>query len=338
MKAAVYQGKQRFQVKDLPDPKPGPGQVQIDIKYSAVCGTDVHGFMYDKVPPGSVIGHEFSGVVAQVGKGVTRWKAGDRVVGYGGTPPPGKGPFWSADPRYDFSATGFARGRTGAYAGKMVMEEWEPTPIPKNVPDLAAALCEPTAVGVHAVRKSKLRLGDSVAIVGAGPIGLLCMQAARVAGARKVIVSEPAPARAKAAAALGADEVINPLKEDAVGRMVALTEGVGPDVIFECAAGPNTLEQSLTAVRRKGQVVLIALAWEPTPVSPVAWAGREVEFLASFGAEPIDFRTTLDLMSTGEVNVDPLVSEAHILELGEIQSAFEELMKPRNKVQTVFKL
>ncbi|MBM3948185.1 MAG: hypothetical protein FJ312_02885 [SAR202 cluster bacterium] len=151
MKAAVYQGKQRFQVKDLPDPKPGPGQVQIDIKYSAVCGTDVHGFMYDKVPPGSVIGHEFSGVVAQVGKGVTRWKAGDRVVGYGGTPPPGKGPFWSSDPRYDFSATGFARGRTGAYAGKMVMEEWEPTPIPKNVPDLAAALCEPTAVGVHAV-------------------------------------------------------------------------------------------------------------------------------------------------------------------------------------------
>ena len=221
MRAAVYKGGQQFTVEDLPDPTPGPGQVVIDVNYCAICGTDVHHFLYDIAPPGTVMGHEYSGVVSSVGEGVSRWSVGDRVVGGGGEPPaevraasPNRGE------RFNYRLEGFsgASSRVRAYAEKVLLEEWEPVPIPEGVSDEEAAMCEPCAVTVHAVRLSQLRLGDSVVVLGAGPIGLLCMQVARAAGASRVIVSEPAPARAEAARRLGADAVINPLEEDAVER------------------------------------------------------------------------------------------------------------------------
>ena len=88
MRAAVYQGSQQFAIEDMADPTPGPGQVVIDVNYCAICGTDVHHFLYDIAPPGTVMGHEYSGVVSAVGDGVARWSVGDRVVGGGGEPPP----------------------------------------------------------------------------------------------------------------------------------------------------------------------------------------------------------------------------------------------------------
>ena len=90
MKAAVYLGNQQLTVEDLAIPEPGPGEILVKVGYSAICGTDVHAFLYDIAPPGSVMGHEFSGVVESVGPGVNQWQEGDRVVGGGGTPPPGQ--------------------------------------------------------------------------------------------------------------------------------------------------------------------------------------------------------------------------------------------------------
>ena len=88
MRAAVYQGNQQFAIEDLADPAPAPGQVVVDVEFCAICGTDVHAVMYDIAPVGSVLGHEYSGVISRVGPGVERWKVGDRVVGGGGEPPP----------------------------------------------------------------------------------------------------------------------------------------------------------------------------------------------------------------------------------------------------------
>ena len=113
------------------------------------------------------------------------------------------------------------------------MDEWEFTPVPNDVTDEQAALTEPCAVTVHAVRLSDVKLGDAVVVLGAGPIGLLCMQTARAAGATTVIVSEPATACAEAARRLGADTVINPLQDDLEARVMELTGGAGPQVVFE---------------------------------------------------------------------------------------------------------
>ena len=213
MRAAIYKGEQVLQVEDIPDPIPGPGQVVMKVRYSAICGTDVHAFMYDLPPAGTVLGHEFMGTIVDVGEGVTRLKAGDRVIGGGGHPPHGAPPTVRSDPRFNYRTMGIgAHARQLGYAEYVMMEEWEPTPVPADVTDEQAALCEPCAVTVHAVRLSDIKLGDTVMVLGAGPIGLLCMQTARAAGATMVIVSEPAPGRAEAARRLGADAVLNPME------------------------------------------------------------------------------------------------------------------------------
>ena len=117
MKAAVYKGEQRLEIEDVPTPSAGPGEVVIKIRYCAICGTDVHAFMYDVAPPGTVMGHEYCGTVSEVGEGVTKWKLGDRVVGGGGNPPPGVLTGTRAHPRFNYRTMGFPQnGRLRAYA------------------------------------------------------------------------------------------------------------------------------------------------------------------------------------------------------------------------------
>ena len=335
MRAAVYKGNQQFAIEQLADPTPGPGQVVIDVAFCAICGTDVHAFLYDVAPAGTVMGHEYSGTVSQIGPDVTRWSVGDRVVGGGGEPPPDGSATVARGPRFNYRTEGFAGGRVRAYAERVLLEDWEPIPIPGGVSDQEAAMCEPCAVTVHAVRISQLKLGDSVAVLGAGPIGLLCMQVARAAGASKVVVSEPVPARAEAARKLGADAVIDPTEQDATERIVELTDGLGPDVVFECAASRNTLDQALEVAKRGGQVVLVAIAWEPTAVLPPNWMAREVSLQTTFGTTPNDWRIALELIRAGTVSMEPLVSEASFLPLSDIQDAFEALCEPSTQVQMV---
>lgn len=337
MKAAVYKGNRRFEIEDLPTPEPGAGQVLMKVRYCAICGTDVHAFMYDIAPPGTVLGHEFCGTVAAVGAGVTRWQGGDRVIGGGGTPPPGKEPPTRSEPRFNYRTMGFPHGSVHAYAEYILMEDWQLLAIPEGVPDEAAALTEPCAVAVHAVRNSSLEVGGSAGIIGAGPIGLLCLQAARAAGATSIFVSEPAPARYRAAVELGADAVINPNQDDPIDRMVELTGGLGPDVVFDCAGIGSTLDQALNTVRRGGQAVLVAVPWEPLPLMPADWMAREIRFQSSWSSLPEDWRTALELVQSGKISMQPLLSEASFIPLAEIQSAFEALMKPSTQLQLVVK-
>ena len=338
MKAAIYKGKQRLSVEEVPTPEPGPGQLLVKVRYSAICGTDVHAFLYDVPPPDMVMGHEYSGTVARLGPGVSSWRLGDRVVGSGGTAPPGEEPAFIADPRFNFHTVGYTPGRGRGYAEYVLMQEWQPIAVPDQVRDEEAALCEPCGVAVRAVRNSALRLGDSVAVLGAGPIGMFTIQAARAAGATAVFVSEPSVARKAAAAKLGADAVVDPIEEDVVARMESLTGGKGPDVVFDCAGTGSTLDQAFNIVRRSGQVVLVAVSWQPVPVLPVNWMGREVRLQSSFGAWPDDYRIALDLIGSGRVTIEPMVSQAEFIPLAEIQAAFEALAQPSTQLQTIIAL
>ena len=337
MRAAVYKGNQRLAVEEIPTPDPGPGQVLVRVKYCAICGTDVHGFLYDVVPPGTVLGHEYCGTIARVGPDVSTWEQGDRVVGGGGAPPPGEGSPQGTLPRFNYRTEGFSGKKLRAYAEYVLMEEWEPIPIPDGVTDEEAALCEPCAVAVHAVKRSRLAVGDPVAVLGAGPIGLFCLQVAKASGAGRVIVSEPSATRRAAALELGADEVLDPTQEDVVSRMVSLTDGLGPQIVFECAAAKPTLEQALNMVCRRGQIVLVAIAWEPVEVLPANWMAHEVELRSSFGSVPEDWRTSLELVRSGGVRMGPMLTEAGFIPIDEIQQAFEALIKPTTQLQMVVK-
>ena len=160
MRAAVYKGEQVLQVEEIPDPTPGPNQVVMRVKYSAICGTDVHAFLYDLAQPGAVMGHEYTGTIVDVGADVTRWKTGDRVVGGGGHPPPGAGSATRTNPRFNYRTMGFQHNnRPRGYAEYVLLDEWEPTAVPDDVTDEQAALCEPCAVTVHAVRLSGHQTG-----------------------------------------------------------------------------------------------------------------------------------------------------------------------------------
>lgn len=337
MKAAVYQGNQRLVIEDIPVPEPGPGEILVKVSHSAICGTDVHAFLYDIAPVGTVMGHEFSGTVAAVGPGITSWKEGDRVIGGGGTPPPGMEAPLRRQEQYNYRLEGFADTRKRGYAEFTLLNEWAPLKIPDNVTDLHASLTEPCSVAVRAVRLSNIKLGDVVAVLGAGPIGLLTMQAARAAGARRIIVSEPSTARRKAALELGADAVVDPSREDAISSVIELADGDGPHVVYECAAAAPTLDAALNMVRKQGNVMLVALAWENVPMLPVDWAGKEIQLNTTFGAEPYDWKVALDLMSSGKVKLEPMLQGTDILSLEDIQDAFEALIKPSNQVQMVVK-
>ena len=335
MKAAVYQGNRIFAIQEIPVPQINASQVLVKVKYCAICGTDVHTVMYDVLLPDSIIGHEYCGVIVEVGSKVTQWKIGDRVIGGGGDSPVGIPYGITADPRYSYKDSLPKMGTNGAYAEFVRLESWEPMAIPESVSDEEATMCEPVAIAVRAIRNSQMKLGDSVAIIGSGPIGLLCMQVARAAGAGSVFVSEPAPARREVALQLGADMVIDPTTEDPVDKIISATNGIGPDIVFECAAAKNTLDQALTMTKRYGQVVLVAIPWEPVELMPVEWIGREVNLQTSASKSPSDWSEALELIRRKEISLAPLLSDASFVDLENLQGAFESLYEPQDQVKIV---
>lgn len=284
--------------------------------------------------PSTILGHEYSGVITAVGEGVEEWKVGDRVVGGGGTSPSGTPSRLSASPRYTARMLGFSPiAFWGGYAEYVLLDAWKPLPIPDTVTDETVALTEPCAIAVHGVRLSKLKVGDKVAIIGAGPIGLLTLQTVKAAGAGEVYVSEPSPARREAAKQLGADHVLDPINEDVVAKLVEQTGGIGPDVVFECAGARNTLQQSLAMVRRTGQVLVVSLAWKDDPVLTVEWVGREIEMKTAYGSKPRDWEISLNLMKQDKVQAGPMVPTDSYVPLDGIQEAFESLLQPDATVQ-----
>lgn len=337
MKAAIYLGAGRFEIREIQTPAPGPGNVLIRVRYCGICGTDVHTVMYDVTPPGSQMGHEYCGEIAALGEGVEGWTVGDRVVGGGGMPPRDFVDQFGAEPRFNYRTMSPGREPMWArgYAEFVEMESWRPIPMPEGVSYEAAAMAEPLATAVHAVRRSSLKVGDSVAVLGAGPIGLFTAQVARAAGAARLLVAEPSPVRAAAAREIGADEVIDPTETDIEQAFADLTEGIGPDVAFECAAAPGTLDDALRIVRRGGNCVLVSLDWQTTGLKPVDWIAREVEFTTSFIYEPRDWRIGLDLIARGLVRVEPLMADGAIIGLDSIQDAFARLMSPAGDIKVL---
>jgi (R,R)-butanediol dehydrogenase/meso-butanediol dehydrogenase/diacetyl reductase len=138
--------------------------------------------------------------------------------------------------------------------------------------------------------------------------------------------------------AVGAMTVIDPFEQDAVERMVELTNGRGPNVVFDCAGLKNTLQQAFDTVRRAGQVVLVAVPWEPVPLLPAEWMAREIDFKSSWGGLPEDWQISLDLLAGGKISAPSLMSETSIITLDEIQKTFEALMNPTTQLQTVIRM
>lgn len=330
MKAAVYKEKGLMEVEEITLSQPGPGEVLCRVSYCGICGTDLHNYAFGVPAAGSVLGHEWCGVVTELGKGVSDFKPGERVMLY-------KHPWPSAtegekiDPRktrINPRAYYAQPGRRGAYAEYTKAAASRLVRVPDDVSDQAAACLEPLVAAVHAVRLGNIKVSDNVAFIGAGPIALFMIQRVRQAGARQIYVSEISPARRQKALELGADHVFNPLEADIVAEIVSLTGDRGPDVVYECAAAKNTLDQACKLVARNGRVTCLAVYQEPITLNPLDWymMQPEIKFTTNGDSTPYDWEICLEILRKRSIDVEAIITK--IITLDEIQDTFQQLLKP----------
>jgi L-iditol 2-dehydrogenase len=321
MKALVLTAYGRLEIQELPRPEPGPRDVRVRVRACGICGSDVHG--YDgstgrRVPP-LVMGHEAAGEVEAVGAEVAGFKPGDRVT-FDSTIHCGECRYCRAG-RVNLCdrrrVVGVAPGdyrQDGAFAECVVVPERIVCRVPDAVPFEHAAMVEPLAVAVHAVRRAGLAPGDRAVVVGCGMIGLLTLQAAKAAGAAVVVATDLDPDRLAQARRLGADVALGP-GDDIPGRVGELTGGQGLDVAFEAVGASAPIGTALACLKKGGTLVLIGNVTPRVEVDLQAIVTREIALLGTCASNG-EYPEALDLLARGAVRLDGLISRIAPLEEG----------------------
>ena len=330
MRAGLVTGRQQIELVEFAEPEPETGKAVVQIEYCGICGTDLHAF-HDGGPYNPAIcGHEWSGTISALGSGVEGVREGDRV-GIGVAPACGHCAECRAGDAAHCRGTlmgmlgiGPLAPPHGGFAPAIAIDATRLYPVHPNLSDVESAMLEPATVAVHALRRTPLRLGDAVVVLGAGPIGLLVLQCARAAGAGCAVVVEPEPNRARIAAELGATAVIDPRSEDVEARIKEECGPLGADVVFECAGIPTTIDQSVSLVRRGGVVSLVGLATVPAEIAPGSWLAREVRLVASLGYLHEEFDFAMQLVADGRLKLEPLHSGT--VGLAGLEPAFRQLL------------
>jgi len=327
MKAALYQRGGDFEVNDVPDPDPGPGEVVVEVAYCGICGSDLHLIEKGMLPGGAVIGHEASGVVAKAGDGVADFKEGDPVVVMPLDPCNSCAPCQAGNTH--MCESGMERnyglgGRPGAFSNYMLTTPAMLFPVPDGLDLKAAALTEPWAVAVHGVNMLGEASGRLACILGAGPIGLLCLYALRRAGFENVLVSEPDPFRAGLAAKAGAT-VVDTSKQ-MLGKAILEAADRSPDVIADCAGTPGSFADSFSALRPGGDVLMLGIHMGPLSFMPLIYFLKEPTIRFSFGYTSRQFGESLKSLAGGAV--DPGLIISSVMPLDKIGEAFDMLGGP----------
>jgi (R,R)-butanediol dehydrogenase/meso-butanediol dehydrogenase/diacetyl reductase len=324
MQTAAYVGNARIEVGSAEAVPPAPGEVQISVAYTGLCGTDLHilhGNMDARVSTPLVFGHEMSGTIAAVGEGVDAWKPGDAVtvmpLDWDGTCPA-----CLAGNSHICQNLNFV----GIDSPGSLQQTWNVRQdllvrLPAGVPLQVAALAEPVAVAVHDVRRSELSDGDRVVVIGGGPIGVLIATVARSFGG-EVAVIEPEPSRRAQIDALGFP-TIDPRTTDQTAWVEEWTDGAGADVVFEVSGAAAAVRGATALAKVRGTLVVVAI--HPTPreidLQRVFW--RELRILGARVYQRADFETAVELLADGVIPVDSVISR--IVPLTGIAEAFDDL-------------
>lgn len=323
MRALRYHGRNDVRLEQVPEPQTGPGQVKIRPAFTGICGSDLHFYLDGPMPPAPtadrphpvsqeclpvVFGHEFSGVVTELGEGVGGLAVGDAVC----VEPllvDGTCEFCLAG-RYNLCRSmGFVgvSGGGGGLADYVVVDaRWVHRV--GTIPLEQAALIEPLAIAVHGVRRSGAQSGDTVLIGGAGPIGLLSAAVARALGCT-VIVTEVSAARKQVAADAGvADHVLDPNDQPVAPEARRLTGGRGVDVAIECSGAPAVLDTLLSALRPGGVAQILAIYPGPAPVDLGKVVVKELDVRGAIGYAG-DHAEAIGLVQDGRVDLRPFITD-----------------------------
>ena len=324
MRAAVLYNIRDLRLEDVSTPEFSTDEVLIKVNATGVCGTDIHIYRGEwKTSMPIILGHEFSGVIVETGRDVKNLKIGDPVVAEPNILC-GSCYFCRMSERNYFCENLKATGVTinGAFAEYVKTKAENVYKVTEGFNLDEAALIEPLACCVRGIDQAKVRTGDTVAIVGAGPIGLILLQLVKLAGASMVIQTDMEDARLKLARNLGADHTINVAEEDPVEAVKRLTGGYGVDVAIEAVGSPKAITQAMKATRRGGRLNIFGVLPEDA-----VWGGKPFELyekeltITTSYRSPFTFQRAVKIALSGKVKLKPLIS--HIFRLEEIHRAFE---------------
>ncbi|MBP1934570.1 zinc-dependent alcohol dehydrogenase [Ammoniphilus resinae] len=323
MKAVLVESPYQVVVKDVTDPVVGDYDVRIKVKAAGICGSDIHTYkgIHPFRKPPVIIGHEVAGDVVEVGSKVTRIKIGDRVTV---EPQAGCGVCEDCiNGRINYCGDRLAPGVKNWY-GSMAEYFVAPESTVFVLPDVLnyhhGVVVEPFAVGVHAVFKGGVSLGDRVAILGAGPIGLLTQAAAIAAGATTILTTDVFDYALEAARDLGATSTLNIRQHaDWVSEAKKLVGG-SIDIVFIAAGVPGIVNQALSLLRRGGKIITVAMFHEEQALDIMQLQGQEKEIVGSYTYTRKDMLKAIQLLAAGKVKTESLIS--HVLPYSQADLGF----------------
>ncbi len=329
MKAAIYYDIGDIRYEETNVPEIGPGELLVKVGTALTCGTDVktykrgHPILLQNIP--TLFGHEYAGTIDEVGLGVEGFEPGMRIVATNSAPCGTC--FFCKKNRTNLCAQLKTSLVNGAYAEYIKVPapvvEWNTHQIPDSLSFRDAALTEPLACVVHGIEESNIELGDTVTVIGAGPIGQMLIMLAKKSGASKVIASDLSELRRDLALKAGADIVVDPTKEDTVQRVREETDGYGADVVIEAVGLSSTWEQSVDMTRDAGTTVLFGGAASGTKfeIDTVRFHYGQLTIKGVFHLTPKHVEQSLKLLIAGDINTDVLVT--HEKPLKDLESALK---------------
>jgi (R,R)-butanediol dehydrogenase/meso-butanediol dehydrogenase/diacetyl reductase len=340
MKAALWYGQRDVRVENVPNPPaPGAGEIQIEVKWAGICGTDVHEYVggpqfipWDTPHPltghqgPTILGHEMSGEVVAIGSGVEGFKLGDRVVPdivlYCGVCR------MCRTGMYVLCEKGASLGlqtASGGFGEYVTMPAYTAHHIPDGVPYDIAAVAEPLSTAMRAIRQGRVTIGDTVAVIGGGATGMLAIQAAWRAGAKEVYMLALGDKRLRLASDLGARAVDG--AQDPVASVLEATHGRGVDVVIDTGGTESSLNQSLEICATRGRVVAQGIFGHKVAFDPNQLVFYEKELVGSLGRDgQKDVETALIYLKKGWIQVAPLITKKIIVD-EIVAEGFEVLAK-----------
>jgi len=341
MPAAVYQRPGVVEVEERPVPRPGPGQVLIEVDHCGICGSDIHLLLDGWAgKPGLVAGHEYTGTIAALGEEVEGWAIGESVVA---GPSPRCGHCrrcLEGKPSQCEHQGSIVDDADGAFAGYVVVRATSLLRLPAGLTSREAALAEPLAVALHGITRSGVVHGDSVMVIGAGPIGALSIAALVARGVGPVIAVEPGPRRQQLARDLGAAEVIDPVELETFPawepeRMAARAV----HVVLECSGHKSAMEAGFHQLKRGGTLALVGAGIEQPTFDPNRFVLNELSVVGSFVYDLGGFEQALAMLADDAFPTDLLI-EAEDVPLDRLSDALTGLAQGRyaGKVMVVPRL
>ncbi len=318
MKAAVFYEKHKMLIEELPMPEVKDNEVLINVKACGICGTDVHIFDGDEgvgaTPPGTVLGHEFAGLVVKTGSKVSSVKEGDKVC-----VDPNKlcnECYWckSGIGHFCDTMTGIGTMINGGFAEYCVVPESQVYKFSDRITFEQAAMTEPVACCLHGIDMCDINAGDSVMVIGGGMIGLIMLQLAKLRGAARLVLVEPVASKRELGLKLGADLAVDPITEDV--KKVLSDNGISRlSTVIECVGKTQTMKDAIEYAGLKSTVMLFGLCkpGDTIDIKPFEIFKKEIVIKASF-INPYTQRRALDLIDSGKVDVSSMIYKAESLD------------------------